>query len=186
MARYDAHDLLRLPGLLSLSRLPLAVAFPFVIDRPLVAFAVLVGAGLSDVLDGWYARRFAQVTATGSVLDPITDKLFVTTVAVTLVVSGHLSIPSVFLLSTREIGELPLVVWMALSPSARRWRVEQPIANVVGKMATALQFVSVSAALFDASHLSLWVNATALAGATAAFTYWKRALVPPIRREALS
>ncbi len=187
MGRYDRRDLLRVPGLLSLSRIPLAVAFPFVVDEPLVAFGILVAAGLTDVLDGWYARRFDQVTATGSVLDPITDKLFVMTVAMTLVVTGHLSIPTVVLLSTREIGELPLVVWLALSSRARRSRVEQPAANVVGKVATALQFVSVSAALFHASHPSLSVYATALAGATAAVTYWRRALMgPPIAREAAS
>ncbi|MBS2014039.1 MAG: CDP-alcohol phosphatidyltransferase family protein [Deltaproteobacteria bacterium] len=185
MSRYDVRDLLRVPGLLSLARIPLAAAFTFVVGRPLVAFGVLVVAGLTDVLDGWYARRFDQVTATGSVLDPITDKLFVTTVAITLVVTGHLSIAAVVLLSTREIGELPLVVWFAASPAARRARVEQPSANVVGKIATALQFVSVSVALFRAPHPSYWVGATAVAGVLAAITYWRRALVvPPARRAA--
>jgi cardiolipin synthase (CMP-forming) len=185
MSHYDRRDLLRIPGLLSLSRIPLAAAFPFVVDRPIAAFGVLVAAGLTDVLDGWYARRFGQVTATGSALDPITDKLFVMTVAVTLVLSGHLSVSAVVLLSTREIGELPLVAWLALSPKARRMRAEHPAANVAGKVATALQFASVSAALFNASHQHLWVRATALAGALAAFTYWRRALrrPPPPRRD---
>jgi phosphatidylglycerophosphate synthase len=86
MGIYHGRDLVRAPGLLSLSRIPLAFVFPFVVGRPWLAFAVLLGAGLTDVLDGWYARRFHQVTATGSVIDPITDKIFVMTVAVTLVV----------------------------------------------------------------------------------------------------
>lgn len=179
MEGYDRRDVLRIPGLLSLSRVPLAALFPFVVGTPLIAFGVLVVAGLTDVLDGFYARRFNQVTTTGSVLDPITDKLFVMTVAVTLVVTGHLSIPAVVLLSTREIGELPLVAFLALSPSARRSRVDHTGANVAGKVATALQFVSVSVALFHASHPSLWVNATALVGAMAAFTYWRRVLGRP-------
>lgn len=174
---FDPRDLLRIPGLLSLSRLPLAVAFPFVVDRPRLAFAALVVAGLTDVLDGWYARRFRQVTVTGSVLDPITDKLFVLTVAITLVLTGQLSVLTVVLLSTREIGELPLVAWLALSRNARRARVENTGANVAGKVATALQFLSVSAALFRASHQSVLIGATAIAGTLAAFTYWRRALV---------
>jgi cardiolipin synthase len=176
MGIYHGRDLVRVPGLLSLSRVPFACAFPFVVGRPWVAFGVLVGAGFTDVLDGWYARRFRQVTATGSVIDPITDKIFVMTVAVTLVVTGQLSVAAVVLLSTREIGELPLVFWLALSPSARRARVEHPSANVVGKAATALQFLAVTAALFHAARLAIWVGGTAIVGVAAAFTYWRRAL----------
>jgi phosphatidylglycerophosphate synthase len=176
MGRYHGRDLVRVPGLLSLARLPLAVAFPFALGQPRVAFAILVAAGLTDVLDGWYARRFGQVTAAGAVLDPITDKLFVLTVAFTLVRTGHLSLGAVVLLSTREIGELPLVVWLALSRDARRARVKHPSVNVAGKLATTLQFVAVSAALFHARFGDLLVGATSIVGAAAAFTYWRRAL----------
>ena len=164
MWHYRVRDLVRVPGLLSLSRVPLAVAFPFVVGRPEIAFGVLVIAGLSDVLDGWYARRFGQVTATGSALDPITDKLFVLTVAVTLVVARLLSWVDVLLLSTRELGELPLVLWLALSAEARRVRVAHPEANAAGKMATAIQFASVSGALFHAAHEGVLVGAAAVAG----------------------
>jgi cardiolipin synthase len=99
--RYRASDLLLPPAWLSLSRVLLAACFPLVVDVPLVALAVLILAGVSDVLDGWVARRYGLVTATGAALDPITDKLFVLTVAVTLVSSGHLSLGEVLLLSTR-------------------------------------------------------------------------------------
>jgi len=182
IGRYRGRDLIRVPGLLSLSRIPLALAFPLALDRPALAFGILITAGLTDVLDGWYARRFGQVTATGSALDPITDKLFVLTVAITLVVARRLSVADVLLLSTRELGELPLVLWLALSADARRARVEHPAANVLGKTATALQFVAVSAALFQATHEKLLVDAAALAGVAAAFTYWRRALRPPTGR----
>ena len=53
---------------------------------------MLVLAAVSDVLDGYIARRGGQVTPTGAALDPITDKLFVLTIAITLVVTGHLSL----------------------------------------------------------------------------------------------
>lgn len=171
---YRARDLVRVPGLLSLSRIPLAAAFPFALGRPLAALAVLAAAGLSDVLDGWYARRFGQVTATGTALDPVTDKLFVTTVAVSLVVGGYFSIADVVLLSTREIGELPLVAWLALSHRARGRRVGHPSANVPGKLATALQFGTATAALFRMPHLEWLVDGAALVGLLAAASYWAR------------
>ena len=176
IGRYRARDLVRVPGLLSLSRIPLAAAFPFTYSRLGLAFGILITAAVTDVLDGWYARRFGQVTATGSALDPITDKVFVLTVAITLLMSGHLSISEVVLLSTRELGELPLVLWLALSSEARRVRAEHPAANVVGKTATAMQFASVSGALFHAKHEGLLVAGAAVVGVIAAFTYWLRAL----------
>jgi CDP-diacylglycerol--glycerol-3-phosphate 3-phosphatidyltransferase/cardiolipin synthase len=97
----------------------------------------------------------------------------VVNVAITLVTNGALSIGAVVLLSTREIGELPLVTWLALNDRARGARAEQPEANVPGKIATCLQFAAVSAALFRAPRSDAWVAAAAIAGAFAAYTYWK-------------
>ncbi len=183
MGRYHARDLLLVPGLLSLSRVPLAVLFPFSLGNPRGAFFVLVTAGLTDVFDGWYARRFGQVTATGSALDPITDKLFVMTVAISLVASHHLSVGAVVLLSTREIAELPLVLWWGLSRRARGKRAENPSANIPGKIATALQFASVSAALFHSPYANACIGATSIAGLIAGATYWRRALAPVAGRD---
>jgi cardiolipin synthase (CMP-forming) len=176
IGRYRVRDLVRVPGLLSLSRIPLAAAFPFTLSRLGLAFGILITAAVTDVVDGWYARRFGQVTATGSALDPMTDKVFVLTVATTLLIDGNLSVREVVLLSTRELGELPLVLWLALSSEARRMRAEHPAANVVGKTATAMQFASVTGALFHASQEGLLVASAAVVGVIAAFTYWLRAL----------
>ncbi|HEV3191713.1 MAG TPA: CDP-alcohol phosphatidyltransferase family protein [Polyangiaceae bacterium] len=176
MGVYRARDLIRVPGLLSLSRLPLAAAFPFTLDRPVVALALLCAAGFSDMADGWYARKFAQVTPTGVALDPMTDKLFVLTVAITLVRGGRLSAADVLLLSTRELGELPLVLWIATSTRARSRRAAHPAANAPGKLATFFQFGTATAALFRFNELQWMIAAAALAGAFAATTYWAREL----------
>jgi phosphatidylglycerophosphate synthase len=174
--KYRLGDLLLPPALVSLLRLPLGVCFALTVDRPPLALAVLLASGLSDVLDGWLARRYGQVTATGAVLDPVTDKLFVLTVGISLVIGGRLSLGETLLLATREIGEAPLVVWFALSHRARAARVEQPMANVPGKLVTVLQFVTVGWALFRLPGLQAWVLFTALAGSLAALVYWRRAL----------
>ncbi len=173
--RYQARDLLRVPSLLSLARIPLAIAFPFA-PNAASAFAILVASGVTDVLDGWWARRYGAVTATGAVVDPITDKVFVATVVVTLLVRAKLHWLMLALLGTREIGELPLVLWVAFSRSARRARAAQPSANVPGKLATALQFATVSAVLLGAPRVELWTWATAAMGVVAAIAYWRRFL----------
>ncbi len=164
------------PCLLSASRVPLAAIFPLVIDSPLAALAVVVASGVTDVADGWLARRTGQVTATGAALDPVTDKIFVATVVVTLVLTRHLAPVDVLLLSSREIGELPLVLWVLYSRAARRQLTAQPMANVPGKAATALQFATIAAALFRSSVTPSLVYATAVAGVVAAISYWYRVL----------
>lgn len=173
--QYRFRDLLNLPGVLSLSRIALAAAFPLLLEQPAAALAVLVIAGATDLLDGWVARRYGLVTATGAALDGVTDKLFISTVAVTLVVSGLLPLEVVLLLSTREIGEAPLVAWFVLSPRARARRAEHPSANALGKIATTLQFVTVAMAIARATAFGPLVIATAVAGAVAAISYWIRA-----------
>jgi CDP-diacylglycerol--glycerol-3-phosphate 3-phosphatidyltransferase/cardiolipin synthase len=176
MGLYRARDLLLLPSLVSFTRVPLAVAFPFVVGRPAAALAVLMAAGLSDVLDGWLARARSEATPTGAAIDPVTDKIFVLTVAITLLVVDKLTLLDVLLLSTREIGEAPLVVWLGASSRARQRRSEHPRANLPGKLATTLQFATVVTVLFDWQHHSVMILLTALAGVVAAASYWWRSV----------
>jgi cardiolipin synthase len=173
----DLRDALRLPGLLSLSRLPLALAFPFVWSRPPLAIGVLGLAALTDVLDGFAARRLNQVTETGAVLDPIMDKTFVLAVTATLIAARVVTPQEAALLATREIVELPLVAYVVLFRVAGDRR-----ANLAGKLTTVLQFIAVGAMLVHARHRSLAVGATALVGLVAGATYWARAISQARRR----
>ena len=173
MGEYRARDLFLVPGLLSLARVPLAAVFPLVLGRPIVAFGVLALAGITDVLDGWYARTRGQTTATGAVGDAITDKVFVLAVVVTLVVTRHMTVLESLLLGTREMGEFPLVVRLAFSHAARSASTDRK-ANVPGKLATLLQFVAVTAVLFRAPTYDALLWLAAGGGAVAAVTYWLR------------
>jgi cardiolipin synthase (CMP-forming) len=173
MGQYRAKDLFLVPGLLSLARVPLAVVFPFVLERPVAAFAVLALAAVTDVLDGWYARTHDQTTATGAVVDAITDKIFVAGVVVTLVLTHHMTLLESLLLGTREVGELPLVVRLASSHEARKASVDRK-ANVPGKIGTVLQFVAVTAVLFRVPWYPALLWIAAAGGAVAAATYWVR------------
>jgi cardiolipin synthase len=134
-----------------------------------MAIGVLVLAGVTDVADGWYARRFHAETPMGRVLDPITDKIFVTTVAATMIVSGALSIVEALLISAREICELVLLLYGALA-----WRGRQRPAhgaNRLGKIATVMQFATVAALVVGTSHRTSWLLATASFGMVAGLSY---------------
>jgi phosphatidylglycerophosphate synthase len=166
-------DIVRPPGLLSLSRLPLAVAFVPAADRPPWAIATLAAAGISDVLDGWVARRLHQETADGAVLDGVMDKVFAVTVLVTLIARGAFSPEEVLALGAREIGEAPLVV-RALLRGDRQ--AGQDGANAFGKVTTVLQFTSAVLVLLNARPRGAFIAATGVCGALAAISYWRREL----------
>lgn len=171
-SKFKLRDLLSLPGLLSLSRVVFAIAFPFVLDAPWLALATIAAAAMSDGLDGYFARRSGRTTPTGAALDPLTDKIFATTVMVSLLVQGRLTITWALLLSARELLELPLLLWLLSMPRARAARAAHLKANWLGKLATGLQFGALVSLLLQLEHVTAWMIATAVTGALAAILYW--------------
>jgi cardiolipin synthase (CMP-forming) len=160
------------PTVLSLARVPLGVAFVSSGRRPAVAMGLLAASGLSDVLDGFIARRYGLVSASGAVIDGLTDKWFVACVIASLVARGNLPPLGVLAMMTRELTEIPL----ALREFNHREH-ETPMANRAGKIATALQFASIAAAIVGAKKTrNVLLAATAGAGLFAGLTYWRRAL----------
>jgi cardiolipin synthase len=77
-------------NLLTLVRLALV---PFVVlaildGRHTLALALFIGAGLTDYLDGFVARRFGLGTAAGAWLDPVADKCLLSGVFLALAAAG--------------------------------------------------------------------------------------------------
>lgn len=182
LPRLHARDLLLPPNILSLLRLPLAVLFPFVVGDAVQSFAVLCAAGLTDVFDGWLARRHNQVTAIGAIVDPVADKAFAITVVVTLVLHQRIPAWGIAALTTREILELPLLLWVFAvrhGPKRNPAREEPEViarANVPGKLATVFQFCAVLSAIALPAILNVLLGIAAAAGAMAGIAYWIRAL----------
>ena len=67
------------------------------------ALAVFFVAGVSDVVDGYLARRFGWMTRLGSLLDPLGDKLLMTAIYFTLGLMGQLPVWLVALVIGRDI-----------------------------------------------------------------------------------
>jgi phosphatidylglycerophosphate synthase len=174
--RDHVHEIFSIPGWLSLSRVALAGLFPFFVGQPAMALGIVAAAAISDMLDGFVARRLGIATPVGAALDPITDKIFTTSVMVSMLVSGRLSVLLALLLSARELIELPLLVVLIRSRPARRARAARMKANLIGKAATVLQFATLCAALFGSAFVAWWAIATAACGTVAAASYWRSLL----------
>src|SRR6185436_17205803 len=86
------ENIYTLPNLLTVSRLMATPAIGYCIlhDEHWWAVGLLAWAGVSDLLDGWIARRWNLGTVVGSVIDPMADKTLMTVLAVTLAIKGAL------------------------------------------------------------------------------------------------
>lgn len=171
---FSREELLLAPNVLSALRLPLAAVFPLAARSKRSALAVLALAGLTDVLDGLFARRSGQVTSTGALLDPIADKVFALSVVGTLFARGHIPRRWIPALLAREILEAPLLLWgLAARPRAVR-EVTDVRSNAPGKAATVAQFAAVTAAIGAPALLPAALAAAAIAGTAAGVMYWRR------------
>jgi len=143
-------------------RIPLALAFPFVPDWTW-RLAFVAVAGLSDVLDGWIARRIGS-SRIGAVLDPIADKAFMLSAFVTLVGTQArevLALWELALVLSRDLAAIAaFFTYLALHK-----RVTLP-ARLSGKLVTVGQFLVLLAILLD------WPCVRPLAWLTAAVAMW--------------
>ncbi|XP_053211037.1 probable cardiolipin synthase (CMP-forming) [Panonychus citri] len=69
------------------------VAYTIINNQPVASVAICIVAGLSDFADGFIARRYeSQKSTLGSIIDPVADKILVTTLFLSTAISGQLPV----------------------------------------------------------------------------------------------
>ena len=107
-----SDQVVTVPNLLSLARLVLAIVFFVALEqsRPVAAFWLFAIAASTDWVDGWYARRFNQVSRLGRIFDPLVDKVIVCGAYVLLAAAGTAIAPWMAVVVTVDVPELVAVV----------------------------------------------------------------------------
>jgi CDP-diacylglycerol--glycerol-3-phosphate 3-phosphatidyltransferase len=100
-------------------------------------------AAVTDAVDGWYARKYGQMTRLGAFLDPVADKLMVCAALVVLVALGRVDEFVALVIIGREITISALREWMAQIGASASVAV-----NALGKMKTIMQMVAIPVLLF--------------------------------------
>jgi cardiolipin synthase (CMP-forming) len=145
VSRGPAAALMTLPNVITFARLcAVPLAFWLVLEHRLDrAFFLFVGAGLSDALDGWLARRWGG-NAIGAVLDPVADKALLVTMYVTLAAVNVLPDWLAILVVFRDLVIVGGVIVLAVLGHHVAIR---PL--YVSKLNTVLQIVLVAAVMLE-------------------------------------
>src|ERR1700677_1833680 len=142
------------PNLLTLMRL---FIIPFLLIEILdghygVSFALFMLAGVSDALDGLLARWLSQKTTLGLYLDPIADKLLLSTLFVVLTHVGLMPRYVTVLVFSRDLGILLIATLLFATGTLRDFRP-----SLFGKLNTVVQIIALIAVLcqkiFVSAHL---------------------------------
>ena len=183
---------LTIPTMLTLFRIatiPVLVAVFYWDNRwaNVIACGIFVAGALTDILDGWIARKYGMYSAFGAFLDPVADKLAVA-IALFLVVQWHHTVPIALLAAVivgREITISALREWMAQVGAHGLVKVA-----ALGKLKTIVQMTAISCLIFREPLLGLPVFFIGewLLGVAAALTLWSgadylRAAWPTMRKK---
>ncbi|HUV68569.1 MAG TPA: CDP-alcohol phosphatidyltransferase family protein [Terracidiphilus sp.] len=142
------------PNLLTLLRICLA---PFLVDAILegkyeLSFGLFVVAGLTDALDGALARWLGQRSVLGQYLDPVADKLLLSTLFLVLMHRGLIPTFVTVLVFGRDVGILLVAAILYAAIGRREFKP-----SMLGKANTIAQVSAVAAVLLHQLTAVPWV-----------------------------
>ncbi|KAK5279391.1 hypothetical protein LTR40_007869 [Exophiala xenobiotica] len=159
MPTLQRENIYTIPNILTFTRLIAAPAVGYFIltSQPLAAVSLFFYAGVTDLVDGYLARRFNSTTVVGTVIDPMADKALMTITVVCLTVNGTLPLWLATIILGRDVALAISAIyfrWISLPPPktmARYWDFSLPSAEVhpteISKINTFLQLLLIGNAM---------------------------------------
>ncbi len=114
--------------------------FPYHIP---IAYLILVLAGITDIVDGYIARKYKLVTPFGQMMDPLADKLMMLAVISSFFLSDRISVWAALFFFLRDVG---MIVVSAIFHFKGKRTVP---ANAFGKLTTVFFYIAFTLVMFQ-------------------------------------
>lgn len=148
--------MVNIPTIITFSRILLIPLFILVVGtKPLFGALIFTLASVTDLIDGYVARRSRQITKLGILLDPLADKLLVISALIVLVDMGLIQAWIAIVIIAREFIVTGLRI-VALSKD-----IIIP-SEFGGKIKTTIQFASIFILLIDRFDIGLDLYSTGI------------------------
>jgi cardiolipin synthase len=117
-----------------------------------IAIVIFVAAGITDILDGFIARKYNLITRLGIVLDPLADKLMLLTVLISITMKNQISSWIIVIVAIKEtlliLGAITLFNDHDIVVPANRF----------GKFSTIAFYIAILAVTFDVAYSRAILN----------------------------
>jgi len=146
---------MNLPNIITLIRIAMIPVFAIIYfqEGPLIALPLFVLIFLTDMLDGYLARKRNQVTKLGQILDPFADKLLQVTAIVCLYLTDRVPIWFIVILFAKELIMISMgyrMLHKGSTPIPARW---------YGKVTTSVIYGAIAAIfVLNPETMGLWIN----------------------------
>ena len=185
---YDPKIIWNVPNALTMLRILLVPVFAvlYMKGSRMAALAVYCAAALTDLADGFIARKYGMITDFGKLMDPLADKLMTITMGICMVLKGDVPAAIVIILACKEVlmvvGGLFLLKKGSVAYS--RW---------IGKLAQAavvsgflLAFFSEQLSSVGAANLHIIILWIGVGLTLCALGYYGAGMVQALRKKAES
>ena len=177
--RATLRQILSLPNQLTMLRL---LMLPFILIAMIyrqhgLALTLFLAAAATDVIDGTIARRFGQKTDLGAYLDPLADKLLLSSAFIAQAVIGAIPWWLTILVLSRDVVILGTLVVVMLATPIRDFPPSS-----FGKLNTVVQATTISTVILNNAHATelaaaaigvlIWVAAATTLASSAHYIIW--------------
>lgn len=158
---------MNIPNILTAIRLLLIPVFGYYLyyEQYVIAVTLFILGGITDVLDGYIARKYNMITSFGKVADPIADKLMQVTALVLLTIQNVIPIVILIIVVAKEAF---MIVGGILLYKKDNFVVS---ANWYGKLATVVFYLAIVLSIFKVPYSIVFVYFAVLVTLFAFFMY---------------
>lgn len=135
-------------------------------NRDLIVLLIFIVASITDLIDGYVARKYELITSFGKFIDPIADKLLVNTMLILLAFNMKIPVVAMLIMVWRDI----LVDGMRMMAAKKGIVVA---AHFSGKVKTTLQMIGIILVLLNiyGAEIIIWI--AVLASLYSGYEYFK-------------